>query len=107
MLSWIVNGIVLVLGFVFRPEFAVGYLLSAALLIFGATASMVLFAGGCLLLSLGYGTLHDFSVFPYFLLLGTGLYVVVVAMIASLFLLLWWFGRRKKRKASSKRERLE
>ncbi|HLA08462.1 MAG TPA: hypothetical protein VJ022_13520, partial [Anaerolineales bacterium] len=46
-LPWLVNGIVLVLAFLFRPEFGVGYVAFIAIAITASTALSVLFVAAC------------------------------------------------------------
>jgi hypothetical protein len=46
-LPWLVNGCVLVLAFVFRPQFAIGYVAFIAVAITAATALSCLFVAAC------------------------------------------------------------
>ena len=47
VLPWIINGIVLILGFALRPEFAVGYISFIAIAFIAVIVLGVLFIGGC------------------------------------------------------------
>jgi len=80
LLPWIVNGIILVLAFIFRPEMGIGYAASIAITLAGATALGLVFlvtcftgaAAGMVLLPVGEGCASVLAVLLFFgLLLGS------------------------------------
>jgi hypothetical protein len=74
MLPWVVNGLILVWNFVFRPEFAIGYLVFIAFALVVVFALGILFFGSCIL-AVGVGfifvaseTLFNFVAFTVLLI---------------------------------------
>lgn len=48
LLTWIVNGLILIAAFLFRPQIGVGYIMSVALIICGTLMMSALTVGSCL-----------------------------------------------------------
>ena len=84
LLPWVANGLVLVYAFIFRPEFAVGYLVFIAFALGIVFALGFLFLGGCFL-AIGVGAIFSFANELAIMVAGS---VFVVAFIAGLI----WIG---------------
>ncbi len=73
-LPWLVNGIVLVLSFLFRPQFGVGYVAFIAIAITAVTALSVLFVAACFVSILSAAVIGNLAIGLFAVLMLGGLY---------------------------------
>ena len=73
-LPWLVNGIVLGLAFLFRPQFGVGYLTFIAIAITMVTALSVIFVAACFVSILSAAVIGQLAVGLFAVLMLGGLY---------------------------------
>jgi hypothetical protein len=73
VLPWLVNGIVLVLAFMFRPEFGVGYIAFIAVAIIASTALSILFVAACFVSILSAAVMEDLAIWVFVFLMVAGL----------------------------------
>ena len=72
-LPWLVNIIVLILAYLFRPEFGIGYITFIAVALIVVTASSALFVAACFVSILSAAVLGDLAVLLFAILMLVGL----------------------------------
>ena len=87
-LPWLVNGIVLVLAALLRPELAMGYVAFIAIAITASTALSVLFVAACFVVIPLALILGDLANWVFVLLMLVGLYGLAVFAIRVFWD--WW-----------------
>lgn len=87
-LPWLVNGIVLVLAALLRPELAMGYVAFIAIAITASTALSVLFVAACFVTFVTAAVLGDLANWLFVLLMLVGLYGLAVFAIRVFWD--WW-----------------
>jgi hypothetical protein len=90
-LPWLVNGIVLVLAFLLRPEFGVGYIAFIGVTITVVTALSVLFVAACFVSILSAAVIGDLAIWLFVLLMVGG--VCGLAALAIYLLMIWQSSR--------------
>jgi hypothetical protein len=88
-LPWIVNGIVLVLAFLLRPDFAVGYIAFIGAAVAVVTALSVLFVAACFVTILSAAIIGEQLAIGLFVVLMLGGVSVLVALAIYIFQN-WW-----------------
>ena len=88
VLPWLVNGIVLVLAFLLRPEFAIGYIAFIGFAITASTALSVLFVAACFVSVLSAAVIGDLAIALFVVLMLGGLFVL--AVVAIHVFRSWW-----------------
>ena len=87
-LPWIVNGIVLALAFLFRPQFGVGYIAFIGIAITVVTVLSVLFVAACFVSILSAAVIGDLAIGLFVVLMAAGLLGLVV--LAIYVFQSWW-----------------
>ena len=77
-LPWLVNGIVLVLAFLFRPGFGVGYVAFIAIAITVVTALSVLFVAACFMSVVSTLVIGPLAIALFVVLMSGGLYYLAI-----------------------------
>lgn len=73
-LPWLVNIIVLIFAYLFRPEFGTGYIAFIAVALIMVTASSILFVAACFVSILSAAILGNLAVLLFAILMLVGLY---------------------------------
>ena len=87
-LPWLVNGIVLALAFILRPDFAVGYIAFIGFAVTVVTALSVLFVAACFVSILSAAVIGDLAIGLFVVLMAAGLLGLVV--LAIYVFQSWW-----------------
>jgi len=87
-LPWLVNGIVLALAFILRPDFAVGYIAFIGFAVTVVTALSVLFVAACFVTILSAPLTDDLAIGVFIFLMAAGL-LGLIALAVYVFLS-WW-----------------
>ena len=90
VLPWLVNGIVLVLAFLLRPEFAIGYIAFIGFAITASTALSVLFVAACFVSVLSAAVIGDLANWVFIFLMVVG--VLGLALLAIYLFTIWWLS---------------
>ena len=77
-LPWLVNGVMLVLAFLFRPQFGVGYIAFIAIAITVVIALSVLFVAACFVSVLSAAVIGNLAIALFTVLMLGGLYYLGV-----------------------------
>ena len=80
-LPWIVNGIVLALAFLLRPDFAVGYISFIGAAVAVVTALSVVFVAACFVSILSAAVIGDLAIGLFVVLMVVGVSVLVAIAI--------------------------
>jgi len=91
-LPWLVNGIVLVLAALLRPELAMGYVAFIAIAITASTALSVLFVAACFVVIPLALVIGDLANWVFVLLMLVGLYGLAVFAIRVFWD--WWSSHK-------------
>jgi len=86
-LPWIVNGIVLALAFLFRPQFGVGYIAFIGIAITVVTVLSVLFVAACFVSILSAAVIGPLAIALFVFLMSGGLYGL--AVIVGYLIKIW------------------
>jgi len=86
-LPWIVNGIVLALAFLFRPQFGVGYIAFIGIAITVVTVLSVLFVAACFVSILSAALIGPLAIALFVFLMSGGLYGL--AVIVGYLIKIW------------------
>ena len=86
-LPWIVNGIVLALAFLFRPQFGVGYIAFIGIAITVVTVLSVLFVAACFVSILSAAVIGPLAIGLFIFLMSGGLYGL--AVIVGYLIKIW------------------
>ena len=86
-LPWIVNGIVLALAFLFRPQFGVGYIAFIGIAITVVTVLSVLFVAACFVSILSAAVIGPLAIVLFVFLMSGGLYGL--AVIVGYLIKIW------------------
>ena len=88
-LPWLANGMVLVLAFLLRPDFAIGYMAFIAVAIALVTALSILFVAACFVTILSAAIIGEQLAIGLFVVLMLGGVSVLVALAIYIFQN-WW-----------------
>lgn len=80
-LPWLVNGIVLALAFLLRPDFAVGYIAFIGAAVAVVTALSVVFVAACFVSILSAAVIGDLAIGLFVVLMVIGVSVLVALAI--------------------------
>ena len=86
-LPWIVNGIVLALAFLFRPQFGVGYIAFIGIAIIVLTVLSVVFVAACFVSVLAGLVIGPLAIVLFIVLMAAGLFGLGV--IVSYLIKIW------------------
>ena len=86
-LPWLVNGIVLALAFLFRPQFGVGYIAFIGIAITVVTVLSVLFVAACFVSILSAAVIGPLAIALFVFLMSGGLYGL--AVIVGYLIKIW------------------
>jgi hypothetical protein len=86
-LPWIVNGIVLALAFLFRPQFGVGYIAFIGIAITVVTVLSVVFVAACFVSILSAAVIGPLAIALFVFLMSGGLYGL--AVIVGYLIKIW------------------
>ncbi|HLF74925.1 MAG TPA: hypothetical protein VI524_11295 [Anaerolineales bacterium] len=86
-LPWVVNGIVLVLAFLFRPQFGVGYVAFIGIALTVVTGLSIVFVAACFVSLLSVAVIGPLAIVLFVLLMAAGLFGL--AVIASYLIKIW------------------
>ena len=86
-LPWLVNGIVLALAFLFRPQFGVGYIAFIGIAITVVTVLSVLFVAACFVSILSAAVIGPLAIALVVFLMSGGLYGL--AVIVGYLIKIW------------------
>jgi hypothetical protein len=86
-LPWIVNGIVLALAFLFRPQFGVGYITFIGIAIIVLTVLSVVFVAACFVSVLAGVVMGPLAIVLFVVLMAAGLFGLGV--IVSYLIKIW------------------
>jgi len=86
-LPWLVNGIVLVLAFLFRPQFGVGYVAFIGIALTVVTGLSIVFVAACFVSLLSVAVIGPLAIVLFVLLMAAGLFGL--AVIASYLIKIW------------------
>ena len=87
-LPWLVNGIVLTLAFLLRPDFGVGYIAFIGAAITVVTALSVLFVAACFVSILSAALIGDLAIGLFVFLMAAGL--LGLGVLAIYVFQSWW-----------------
>jgi len=87
-LPWLVNGIVLALAFLLRPDFGVGYIAFIGAAITVVTALSVLFVAACFVSILSAALIGDLAIGLFVFLMAAGL--LGLGVLAIYVFQSWW-----------------
>ena len=86
-LPWIVNGIVLALAFLFRPQFGVGYIAFIGIAIMVVTVLSIVFVAACFVSILSAAVIGPLAIVLFVFLMSAGLYGL--AIIVGYLIKIW------------------
>ena len=86
-LPWLVNGIVLALAFLFRPQFGIGYIAFIGAAVTVVTALSVLFVAACFVSILSAAVIGPLAIALFVFLMSGGLYGL--AVIVGYLIKIW------------------
>jgi len=86
-LPWIVNGIVLALAFLFRPQFGVGYIAFIGIAIIVVTVLSIVFVAACFVSILSATVIGPLAIGLFIFLMSAGLYGL--AIIVGYLIKIW------------------
>lgn len=86
-LPWIVNGIVLALAFLFRPQFGVGYIAFIGIAIIVVTVLSIVFVAACFVSILSAAVIGPLAIVLFVFLMSAGLYGL--AIIVGYLIQIW------------------
>ena len=86
-LPWILNGIVLALAFLFRPQFGVGYIAFIGIAIMVVTVLSIVFVAACFVSILSAAVIGPLAIVLFVFLMSAGLYGL--AIIVGYLIKIW------------------
>ena len=86
-LPWILNGIVLALAFLFRPQFGVGYIAFIGIAIMVVTVLSIVFVAACFVSILSAAVIGPLAIVLFVFLMSGGLYGL--AVIVGYLIKIW------------------
>ena len=93
-LPWIVNGIVLALAFLFRPQFGVGYIAFIGIAIMVVTVLSIVFVAACFVSILSAAVIGPLAIVLFVFLMSAGLYGL--AIIVGYLIKIWQSSYKNK-----------
>jgi len=86
-LPWLVNGILLALAFLFRPQFGVGYIAFIGVAIIVVTVLSIVFVAACFVSILSAAVIGPLAIGLFIFLMSAGLYGL--AIIVGYLIKIW------------------